>query len=317
VGITTSFGAGGNDVYLVKTDANGNMLWNKTYGGTGTDQGDSVIQTSDGGYAITGYSNSFGTNYDVLLVKTDANGVMQWNKTYGGTGIDHAFSLVQTSDGGYAVAGITISFGSGGYDVYLVKTDASGTMQWNKTYGGTGHDYGYSLILTNDGEFAIGGYTNSFGVIGNDFYLVKASADGTMQWNKTYGGVFNDMARSLIRTSDGGYALAGYTNSFGLGGDDMMLLKMDASGNMQWNETFGGTGTDQGYAVVRAGDGGYVVAGHSDSFSTLFDMFLFKTDIQGDFGLARTDMTANTITLYRGTNDMYWNLIRVRIWKIK
>ena len=133
----------------------------------------------------------------------------------------------------------------------------------------------------------------------------------------TYGGTYTEYIYGLVRASDGSYAAAGYTNSFGAGADDMMLLKTDASGNMLWNKTFGGTGTDQGYVVVRSGDGGYVVAGLSDSFSTLFDVFLVKTDIQGDFGLDRTDMTANTITLYRGTNDMYWNLIRVRVWKIK
>ncbi len=137
-GYTKSFGAGSYDVYLIKTDANGDTTWTKTYGGSNIDQGYSVEQTSDGGYIIAGNSKSFGAGLDdVYLIKTDANGDTTWTKTYGGSNIDQGYSVEQTSDGGYIIAGYTKSFGAGSYDVYLIKTDANGDTTWTKTYGGS------------------------------------------------------------------------------------------------------------------------------------------------------------------------------------
>jgi hypothetical protein len=128
-GQTNSYGAGNYDMVLVKYDASGNLSWNKTWGGTGTDQGNSLVQTSDGGYAVTGYTQSYGAgNYDMFIVKYDASGNLSWNKTWGGTSTEYSQSLVQTSDGGYAVAGYTLSYGAGGYDMLLVKYDASGNI---------------------------------------------------------------------------------------------------------------------------------------------------------------------------------------------
>ena len=201
--------------------------WTKTYGGASDDWAYALVQTSDGGYAVAGSTNSSGAGgYDFWLVKTDAGGNMQWNRNYGGTGVEIAYSVVQTSDGGYALAGITYSFTAGSWDFWLVKTDASGNMQWSKTYGGTGHDYAYSLVQTGDGGYAIAGYTNSFGAGGYDFWLVKTDASGNMQWSKTYGGPGVEIAYSVVQTSDGGYALAGYTNSFGAGSYDFWFVKV-------------------------------------------------------------------------------------------
>ncbi len=278
-GYTNSFGAGGSDFYLVKTDYYGSMLWNKTYGGTGTDYGYSVIQTSDGGYAVAGYTNSFGAvGGDCYLVRTDSSGTLLWNKTYGGTGTDYGYSVIQTSDGGYAVAGYTNSFGAVGGDCYLVRTDSSGTLLWNKTYGGTGTDYGYSVVQTGDGGYAIAGYTNSFGAVGGDCYLVRTDSSGTLLWNKTYGGAGGDVAWSVVQTSDGGYAVAGYTNSFGAGGYDFYLVRTNYAGSMLWNQTYGGTGADYGYSVVQASDGGLVLAGDTNSFGAGgYDVWLVRT----------------------------------------
>jgi predicted secreted protein len=282
-GYTNSFGAGGNDFWLVKTDASGNMQWNKTYGGTGSDMCISVVQTSDGGYALTGLTNSFGAGgMDVWLVKTDAAGTALWTKTYGGTGNDYAFSVVQTSDGGYALCGPENSFGAGGQDVWLVKTDASGNMQWNKTYGGTGTDYMDQMIRTADGGYAISGYSTSWGAGGQDVWLVKTDASGNMQWNKTYGGTGADNGFHMIQTVEGGYAIIGSTSSFGAGGNDVWLVKTDASGNMQWNQTYGGTGGDLGYSLVATSDGGYALAGNTNSFGAGgTDFYVVKTDAVG------------------------------------
>jgi predicted secreted protein len=283
LGVTGSFGAGGNDFWLVKTDAAGNMQWNKTYGGTGSDIGVSVFQTNDGGYAVSGLTSSFGAgSMDVWLVKTDSVGNMQWNKTYGGTGADYGFSVVQTSDGGYAISGPTTSFGAGGQDVWLVKTDAAGNMQWNKTYGGTGMEWMDQMIRTADGGYAISGYTTSFGAGGQDVWLVKTDAAGNMQWNKTYGGTGSDDGFHLVQTGEGGYAIIGSTVSFGAGGTDVWLVKTDAAGNMQWNKTYGGANTDLGYSVVQTSDGGYAIAGYTNSFGAGGnDFYVVKTDASG------------------------------------
>jgi predicted secreted protein len=282
VGDTRSFGAGGQDLWLVKTDAAGNMEWNRTYGGTGNDLGINVVQTSDGGYAVAGYTSSFGAGgSDFWLIKTDAAGNMQWNRTYGGSGTDFCFNVVQTSDGGYVVAGPTTSFGAGGMDVWLVKTDAAGNMQWNQTHGGTGMDYMDQMIPTVGGGYAIAGFTTSFGAGGQDVWLVKTDAVGNMEWNRTYGGTRNDNGFHLTQTVEGGYAIIGSTNSFGAGGNDFWLIKTDVAGNMEWNQTYGGSGTDDGRSLIQTIDG-YALAGNTNSFGAGgTDFYVVKTDALG------------------------------------
>jgi len=226
-GQTQSFGAGGTDFWLVKTDSMGNMEWNKTYGGTKNDIAFSVVETSDGGYVLTGRTNSFGLGIaDFWLIKVDSSGDHQWNKTYGGTGVDAARCVVQTSDGGYILAGFTESFGAGGQDGWLIKTDSMGNMEWNKTYGGTGVDAARCVVQTSDGGYILAGETNSFGAGDSDFWLIKTDSMGNMEWNKTYGGTKNDVLNSVAKTGDGGYALAGFTESFGAGGQDGWLIKV-------------------------------------------------------------------------------------------
>ena len=176
-GLTSSFGNGG-DVYLIKTDENGDSLWTKTLGGTEIEQGYSVQQTTDGGYIITGTQNIGNDNYDVYLIKTDSNGDSLWTKTFGGTGGDYGFSVQQTTDGGYIITGSTEYFGNGGLDVYLIKTDGSGNEQWNKTFGGTNYDRGYSVQQTTDGGYIITGGTESFGNGYTDVYLIKTDENG-------------------------------------------------------------------------------------------------------------------------------------------
>ena len=198
-----------------------------------SEEGSSLIQTSDGGYAIAGYTNSFGTGLsDVYVVKLDAHGNLQWTKTIGGPASDEGSSLIQTSDGGYAIAGYTKSFGAGFSDVYVVKLDANGNLQWTKTIGGENIDEGYSLIQTSDGGYAIAGTTTSFGAGLLDVYVVKLDANGNLQWTKTIGGENIDEGYSLIQTSDGGYAIAGDTKSFSAGKWwDVYVVKLDRNGD--------------------------------------------------------------------------------------
>ena len=232
-GLTFSFGAGDADAYLIKTDANGNTLWTKTFGGTGYDTANAVRQTADGGYIVAGYTQSFGAgNGDVYLIKTDANGNTLWTKTFGGTGWDLAYAVQQTTDGGYIVAGLTLSFGAGASDVYLIKTDANGNTLWTKTFGGTAVDYATAVQQTMDGGYIVAGITNSFGAGNADAYLIKADTNGNTLWTKTFGGTDYDTAYAVRQTADGGYIVAGGTVSFGAGTGDMYLIKTDASGNV-------------------------------------------------------------------------------------
>ena len=236
-GRTESFGAGLTDVYLVKTDAVGDTIWTRIYGGSGSDdnEGSSVAQTSDGGYIISGMTYSFGVGGDVYLVKTDAMGDTIWTRTYGGSDYDGGFSVAQTSDGGYIIAGYTRSFGAGEEDVYLVKTDSLGDTIWTRTYGGSDDDHGYSVAQTSDGGYIVAGYTESFGAGSWDVYLVKTDGLGDTIWTRTYGGSDWDEGYSVAQTSDGGYIVAGvYDYDWEAETGDVYLVKTDAVGDTIW-----------------------------------------------------------------------------------
>ena len=283
-GYTNSSGAGSYDFWLIKTNSSGGMLWNQTYGGAGDDEAYSVVQTNDTGYAVAGYTNSYGAGeIDAWLVKTDSSGNMQWSQTYGGRAQDGAYSVIQTSDGGYALAGFTDSFGAGSYDFWLIKTNSSGGMQWNQTYGGTGDDESSCVIQTSDGGYGLTGYTNSSGAGNDDFWLVKTDSFGTPQWNQTYGDAYDEIADALVQTSDGGYALGGLTGSYGAGDIDYWLVKTTSSGSMQWSQTYGGSDDDEAYSLVQTSDGGYALAGFTYSYGAgSYDAFLAKTDSSGN-----------------------------------
>ena len=259
------------------------MQWNKSYGDTGNDLASMVIQTVDGGYAIAGFTNSFGIATDHgWLVKTDSNGNIVWNKTYGGTGYDLFFALVQVNDGGFAMAGSTTSYGAGATDVWLGRVDQDGNMLWNHAYGGAGDDAAYSLTKTADGGFAITGSTKSFGAGGIDSLLIKVDSNGSQQWMKTYGGSGDDESFSVTQTKDGGYALGGQTNSLGSGNNDFWLVRTDSQGTSLWNQTYGGPENDESAALVQTNDGGYALAGTTTSYgSGGKDALLVKTDSSG------------------------------------
>ena len=285
-GFTNSFGTGESDILLIKTDANGNIIWAKTYGGMSDDEAYSIQQTSDGGFIAAGSTWSFdAVVYDAFLIKTDANGNIQWAKTYEVIALDNALSVQQTSDGGYIVAGYTITISGVGADIFLIKTDEKGNIQWAKTYGVTSYDYATSVQQTSDGGYIMAGGTYSFGVGGRDLFLIKTDANGNISWAKTYGGTDDDLASSVQQTSDGGYIVAGTTWSFGAGGYDIFLIKTDAKGNIQWAKTYGGTSYDYATSVQQTSDGGYILASTTISFGAgERDIFLIKTNARGNVG---------------------------------
>jgi len=218
----------------------------------------------------------------VYLVKTNSAGDTLWTRTYGGWDYDLGRSLQQTSDGGYIIAGATKSFGAGSYDVYLLKTDSCGDTIWTRTYGGSDRDYGRSLQQTSDGGYIIAAVTMSFGAGGNDFYLLKTDSSGDTLWTRTYGGREWDYANSVQQTCDGGYIIAGWTISFGVGSADVYLLKTDSSGDTLWTRTYGGSYWDEAYSVQQTSDGGYIIAGETESFGAGGgDVYLLKTDSSG------------------------------------
>jgi len=282
-GQTYSYGAGLNDVWLIKTDSYGNEEWAQTFGGSEQDYGKSVAQTSDGGYVIAGYTYSFAGYCDVWLIKADASGNEEWNKIFGGTGANYGYSVAQTADGGYIIVGDTSGYGAGGYDAWLIKTDASGNQEWSRAFGTSDNDYGRSVAQTSDGGYVIAGYTYSYGASGTDVWLIKTDANGTEEWNKVFGGTSGDYGYSVSQTLDGGYIITGHTYSFG-GTGEVYLIKTDASGNEVWSNTFGGaTASDAGMSVAQTPDGGYIVAGTTYSYGIGYGkMWLIKTNANGN-----------------------------------
>jgi len=278
---------GDTDVWLVKTGANGDTLWKKTYGGSEWERGNSVQQTADGGYVIAGRTYSFGAgNCDVWLIKTDANGDTLWTRTYGGSGADGGYSVRQTSDGGYIIAGWEDSFAGGGADVWIIRTDADGDTSWTRSFGTGEGDWGRSVQQTIDEGFIVVGST--WGIVGGQahIYLIKTDALGNDGWTKTYAGGGLSHGGSVALAPDSGYIISGWTTVGAAGGKDVYLLKTDSLGNYDWSKTYGGTGDDgsDGYSSVQpTSDGGYVVAGWTKSFGAGgSDLWLLKTDASGD-----------------------------------
>ncbi|NQU35430.1 MAG: T9SS type A sorting domain-containing protein [Bacteroidetes bacterium] len=282
-GYTSSYGAGGHDVWLIKTDASGDTLWTKTYGGNNGDNGESVKQTSDGGYIIIGDKDGYPSHSDVWLIKTNSDGDTLWTKIYGGNSDDAGKSVQQTSDGGYVLACYTESYGAGYSDFWLIKTDANGDTLWTRTYGGNNSDGCKSVQQTSDGGYIVAGTTESYGSGEMDAWLVKTDASGDTIWTKTFGGDSDDRGWSARQTSDGGYILTGGTASFGAGGEDVWLVKTDASGVIVWEKTFGGNGYDRGQSVEQTTDWGYIITGYNKSINNgIEDIWLIKTNAAGD-----------------------------------
>lgn len=291
-GRTDSYGAGSDDVYLLRTDASGDTLWTMVYGGTGSDVGLGVQQTlSDNGYIVAGFTNSYGTGgQDAYLVKTDANGDTLWTRTYGGPNNDNAYSAQQTSDGGYIISGSKFQSALRQYDVWLIRTDANGVTEWGKRYGGPNTDYGMNVQQTPDDGFIVGAATLSFGAGSSDLYLVKTDSIGDTLWTRTYGGTGFDDGWCVDQTfPDNGYILAGYTYSAGAGSSDVYLVKTDANGDTLWTRTYGGADDEWAIWVEQTPDAGYILVGFTESFGAgAKDIYVIRTTASGDTLWTRT-----------------------------
>jgi len=216
-----------SDFFIMKIDAHGDEVWSHAYGGELDDFGSTLCQANDGGYLLGGYTLSYGAgDFDFLIIKVNADGDSLWSRTFGGLRSDICVSVLQTSDGGFALSGMTYSFGRGSEQNYwLVKTDVEGDSLWSKAYGGEGSEHCLSSSQTPDYGFVLAGYTDSFGAGGNDFWLLRVNADGDSLWSGTFGGGIDEICHSVAQTADGGFALTGYTNSFGSGKSDFYFVK--------------------------------------------------------------------------------------------
>ncbi|MGZ4846221.1 MAG: hypothetical protein ACXV3E_00310 [Halobacteriota archaeon] len=284
VGYTGSFTSDyTRQVYIVKTDTSGNKVWEKAIGDSGNDYGVTIKPTSDGGFIIAGWTDSYGRGDDVLLLKIDANGNKQWSTAFGGALEDRGMGVVQTNDGGYAICGWTYSAGTTDRAIWLIKTNAAGSMKWNETFGGGDSDYGYGLVQSRDGGLVLTGAVASTPTIGDrDVVLIKTDANGKQLFYKTYGGAKSDYGQEVVETSDGGFFITGWTWSFGAGDKDVYVVKTDGNGNKAWDKTYGGPYAEHGYSGRQTSDGGYVVTGDTIVTNGSYeDAYVGKIDSTG------------------------------------
>ncbi len=298
-GETTSWSTGGPldfDAFITKTDAAGNIQWTGNMGDVWNDAAYASQQTVDGGYMAFGSSSNISTNgySDFYLLKLGNAGNVQWSHTFGGTYFDYGYDAVQTNDGGYIMTGASFSFGNG-FSSYTCKSDVNGNFQWGKAVNGFADEYTYGVTQTSDGGYLATGGTTGFGFGSTDILLTKFSSDGSVSWIKNYGGGMHDCGFTVRQTADGGYAVAGGTNSAGSGGFDLFLMKTNSAGNVLWTKTYGGS-ADEGFSggmfftfsninadvsMITTADGGFAITSQTNSFGAQH-VYLIKTDSDGN-----------------------------------
>ncbi len=277
-------GVGNGSIWLIKTDEEGDIEWDQVYGGKDADLAYALIQTTDGGFALAGttfYNELSPADHlsDIWLIKMDGNGSVQWNQTYGDTPRNSAYTLIQTVDGGFALAG------GRNYDMWLVKIDRNGSVQWHKVYGGVKKETAYALVQTTDGGFALAGTTSSYGAGGDDIWLVKTNTSGEIQWQKTYGSIYDDFTSTLIQTDDGNIVLAGNIASPTSASHSTYLVKINSNGVMKWNQTYNISQYSLNYALIQTNDNGFGLAGWilpSLPITVGEEMWFVKTDSNGN-----------------------------------
>jgi PKD repeat protein len=289
VGSKTTNDTGKHDAWLIKANETGQIQWEKTLGDSEDDRAYDLVQTTDGGFVLGGYTSSDAGDKDMWLVRTNPDGDIIWNQTYGGQHDESIRCLIQTSDGGFALIGYTHSSGEGGSDVWLVKTDPNGEVQWTQTYGGENDEKAYSGIQTTQGEYVLAGYTETYGSGKSDVWLIKTDENGSLQWERTFGREENDYAYDLINTSDG-FAIAGQKTGYDFFANLFVnywwLIKTDNNGNIDWTQTYygdpyhyGPTG-DAAYALIQTPDEGFAITGQRGAFEEGFDAdtWIIKTN---------------------------------------
>lgn len=281
-GFSNKVSASSPAMFVVITDANGKMLKSKTYGGSGFSQGFSVIPNADSGYLVAGViQKTSNSDRNIYLVRINEVGDTIWTKSLGARSIDQydtvndaAYGVIAAPDGGYYLTGSLNGYSQYGGKVFLMKVSATGDSLWTKKYA---NGIGYSLTLTLDNGIAISGSLQE-GASQDDF-LIKTDLDGNVLWSKTFGGSGFEYGASMVETSDGGFAIAGITNSSGFGNQDVYLIHTNSMGESPWEKTYGGAGDDQGFGLVEMPDKGFCITGLSNSGGSY--IFLNRTSSDG------------------------------------
>ncbi len=261
------------------------VLWSNNYGGNGTDAFQCIQQTTDGGYIMAGYTYSSGKGgRDIYIEKTDVNGKEQWKATFGDTGDDSANWIEQTSDGGYVVAGYTKEKYEDKSNIWVLKLTKDGKLDWDEEFGGNYSDEALMVKPTRDnGGYIVVGYTDSYGSGNRDAYAAFVSKDGSLVWEKTFGGTGSDGFNAVIQDEDRALLFLGYTDSSGAGNRDVYLIKANVSGQMIWQRTLGGSGADSGSALIQAENDDYVLVGYKYISSTgVTDILLNRMTKDGE-----------------------------------
>ncbi|MCK5125106.1 MAG: T9SS type A sorting domain-containing protein [candidate division Zixibacteria bacterium] len=281
-GSTYSYGAGEYDIYVIKTDSVGTVLWDETFGDTATEYGNDIQKTSDNGFIISGSTNSTGAGKrDLYLLKIDSVGNELWSKTYGGTSHEDGHSVQELYDKGFIVCGTTESFGTG-TDIYLLRTDSLGDTLWTKTYGGSNGESGAEVRVTSDSGFIMIGNTGSYGTGYSSIYVVRTDSIGDTVWTATYGNDRADMGAAIELTNDNGFILGGTTVLDGENYYDAYAVKIDSLGVLEWDSTYGGSYEDRIYSIKTTPDGGYIFGGITDNGGARkMDIMMLKTDAAG------------------------------------
>ncbi len=280
-GFTTSYGKGGRDMYVVKTDSNGNMLFTKVFGGKGMDEAACLVPLPGGAVLAAGTtSGKEGDSMDIYAVRIDKNGGTVWEKTYGSVEIERGSAALRAYDGGFLIAGTTMYKTTGLQDIFMVKTGPAGEKQWKKRIGAKGIQRPFSMIKDNEGGYLIAAETGEDDEKGSDIQLIKTDERGEVAWDKRYGGRRDERPARLIKAA-GGYIIAGRTYSMGNGMSDVYLIKTDESGELLWERVYGERKDEYPGGITQCEDGGVAFAGWTGSFGKKYQIYFFKTGKNG------------------------------------
>jgi hypothetical protein len=277
---TESYGPGWRDLWLLKTDANGDTVWTKLYGNAYGVNVTAFSPTNDSGYIVTGSTEQSGASEDLWLMKIDITGDSLWTVVYAPSNGSMGFSVKQTFDGGFIVAGEKYGVGYG--DTWLLKTDSQGDTTWTRTYSWPDFDYGDDVIQTSDSGYVVAGTTIIFGPSVSDIWLLRTNAQGDSLWKKTWGGSEQEYCAEVLQTADGGFLVLGTTNSYGAGRYDVWLIRTDDMGDTLWTRTYGSSDGDECYSLKKTPDGGYIMAGVTGTASSGTEAYIIKVDSVGD-----------------------------------
>ena len=279
IGNTESFGAGMTDIWLLKTDADGDTLWTRTFGDSSQDVANSGYLSSDGGVIISGSRIvPTGVGYDGWLIKTDTLGDTVWTKSYGlpsSVNLEYGTSVLETYDGFTVWTTKAIAVGTGVAFTLISKYDNQGELLWRKGFDVPGEEQFNSIIETSDGGFILTGWRVSESDGSIDLWLAKTDSNGDSVWTKSYGGSKEDVGYDVLQTDDNGYLITGYTQSFGAGGKDLWVIRTDSLGDSLWTRTYGGELGDEGWDIIRFGSSEYLIIGNTQSFGNgSYDIWL-------------------------------------------